>query len=221
MKQGTSDLTSNQGVEPSGTGLKVLIIDDEKSFTEELREFLNKIGYHCLEAHNGEEGFRILKEKQVDLLILDIMLPGMNGLDILKEIKVRYPGIEVIIISGHGNMDTVISAMRLGAMDYLRKPFRHTDIQVAIERTRKYMLLNEKLKLVQEKYSLISKTLEDTIERKFIGVSRQIRDIFDRAMSASGYPDANVLITGESGTGKENIARIILVVGGVIWISTH
>jgi DNA-binding NtrC family response regulator len=106
-------------------------------------------------------------------------------------------------------MDTVIKAMRLGAFDYLRKPFRHIDIQIAIERTQKYLHLQRKLKLVEEKNSLISKTLEEKIDRHFIGVSPKIREIFEAAVTAARYPDANVLITGESGTGKENIARII------------
>jgi DNA-binding NtrC family response regulator len=189
--------------------LRVLIIDDEKSFTEELSEFLKKSGYECLEANNGKEGLEILKNQEIDLLVLDVLLPGMNGLDILREVKTVSPHVEVIIISGHGNMDTVITAMRLGALDYLRKPFRHSDIQIAIERTRKFIQINQRLKQIEEKYSLISKTLENKIDRKFIGISLKILDVFEQAISAANHPDANVLITGESGTGKENIARII------------
>jgi DNA-binding NtrC family response regulator len=188
---------------------RVLIIDDEKSFTEELNEFLKKSGYDCFEANTGQEGLDILRTQEIDLLVLDVLLPGMNGLDILKEVKVNYPAIEVIVVSGHGNMDTVIKAMRLGALDYLRKPFRHSDIQIAIERTKKYLNLQQKLRHIEEKYSLISKALEDKIDRQFIGISPQIREVFEKAITAANYPDANVLITGESGTGKENIARII------------
>jgi DNA-binding NtrC family response regulator len=102
-----------------------------------------------------------------------------------------------------------VQAMRLGALDYLRKPFRHTDIRIAIERTQKFLLLHRKLKHMEEQNSLISKSLEDKIDRKFIGKSRQILEVFDKAITSAKYPDANVLITGESGTGKENIARII------------
>jgi DNA-binding NtrC family response regulator len=189
--------------------LKVLVIDDEKSFIEEMCEFLRKSGYSCMEAGSGREGLKILKNQEIDLLILDVMLPGMNGLEVLKLVKSAYPQLEVIIISGHGNMDTVITAMRHGALDYLRKPLRHSDIQIAIERSEKFIRLNQRLKQIEEKYSLISETLEARIERKFIGVSPKIREVFDQAMSAAGHRDANVLITGESGTGKENIARII------------
>lgn len=188
--------------------IKILILDDEKQFTEELSSFFED-NYEAYEANNVGDGRRILNEKDIDLLILDVRLPGISGLDILKEVKEQKPAIEVIVISAHGDMDTVIKAMRLGAFDYLRKPFRFIDIQIAIERTQKYLQMQRRLKQMEEKNSLISKTLEEKIERQFIGVSPQILKVFQQAKTAAQYPDANVLITGESGTGKENIARII------------
>jgi DNA-binding NtrC family response regulator len=150
-----------------------------------------------------------LKKNPVDLLVLDVRLPGANGLDILKEVRIKYPSMEVIIVSAHGDMDTVIKSMRLGAIDYLRKPFRHMDIRIAIERTQKFLLLQRKVKNLEEKNSLISKNLEGQIERHFIGVSTMIKRVLEMAMSAADFQDTSVLITGESGTGKENIARII------------
>ncbi|MFA5329021.1 MAG: sigma-54 dependent transcriptional regulator [Prolixibacteraceae bacterium] len=189
--------------------IKILILDDEKQFTEELSGFFEDSDFESLEANTAAEGRKILSENAIDLLILDVRLPGANGLDILKEVKIQYPYMEVIIISAHGDMDTVIKAMRLGAFDYLRKPFRFIDIQIALERTQKYLQMQRKLKHMEEKNSLISKSLEKKIERHFIGVSPQILEVFEQAMTAANYPEANVLITGESGTGKENIARII------------
>jgi DNA-binding NtrC family response regulator len=189
--------------------MKILILDDEKQFTEELNGFFVGSDYESFEANTEAEGRKVLNEHEIDLLILDVRLPGVNGLDILKEVKVRYPNMEVIIISAHGDMDTVIKAMRFGAFDYLRKPFRFIDIQIAIERTQKYLQLHRKLKKMEEKNSLISKTLEGKIDRQFIGVSSQILKVYELAVTAADYPEANVLITGESGTGKENIARII------------
>jgi DNA-binding NtrC family response regulator len=189
--------------------IKILILDDEKQFTEELGGFFVGSNYEAFEANTAEEGKKILNNNEIDLLILDVRLPGVNGLDILKEVKIQYPGMEVIIISAHGDMDTVIKAMRLGAFDYLRKPFRYIDIQIAIERTQKYLQMQRRLKQTEEKNSLISKTLEEKIDRQFIGVSPQILEVFEQAITAANYPEANVLITGESGTGKENIARII------------
>jgi DNA-binding NtrC family response regulator len=189
--------------------ISVLILDDEKHFTEELAEFLDLSGHVVFEANTVAEGMAVLSSHQVDILILDIRLPGADGLDILKKVKADYPLIEVIIVSGHGDMETVIKAMRLGAFDYLRKPFRHLDIQIAIERTQKYLLLQRRVIIAEEKNSLISKALEDKINRQFIGVSSQILAVYDQAQLASQHPDTNVLISGESGTGKENIARII------------
>jgi len=118
--------------------IKILILDDEKEFTEELSSFFED-EYEVYEANNIGDGRRILNEKEIDLLILDVRLPGISGLDILKEVKEQKPSIEVIVISAHGDMDTVIKALRLGAFDYLRKPFRFIDIQIAIERTQKYL----------------------------------------------------------------------------------
>ena len=189
--------------------LNVLVIDDEKRFTEELTEFMQNSGFQPYEANTAADGLSLLKKHPIDLLILDVRLPGANGLDILKKVKVKYSNMEVIIVSAHGDMDTVIKAMRLGAIDYLRKPFRHIDIRIAIERTEKFLFLQRKIKQMEEKNSLISKNLEERIERHFIGISQQIKEVLDVAMTASKFPDTNVLITGESGTGKENIARII------------
>jgi DNA-binding NtrC family response regulator len=189
--------------------IRVLILDDEKHFTEELAEFLEFSGHQVFEANTVADGMAILVRNTVDLLILDIRLPGADGLEILKKVKVDYPSLEVIIVSGHGDMDTVIRAMRLGAFDYLRKPFRHIDIQIAIERTQRFLQLQRSLAIAEEKYSLISKTLENRINRKFIGISSQIQAVYEQANLAAKHPDTNVLITGESGTGKENIARII------------
>jgi len=189
--------------------LCVLILDDERQFTEELEEFFRNRGYKPYIANTGNEGWAVMENHPIDLLILDVRLPGINGLDLLKEVKAKYPSIEVIVVSAHGDMDTVISAMRLGAIDYLRKPFRQMDIRIAIERTQKFLLLQQRLKEMEEKSSLISKSLEERIERQMVGASDAIRQVLDFALKAANYPETHVLITGESGTGKENIARIL------------
>jgi DNA-binding NtrC family response regulator len=189
--------------------MEVLIFDDEKGFTEELHEFFQNSGYKAYEANTVNRAEEILSSQKIDLLILDVRIPGVSGLDILKEVKVKFPKMEVIIVSAHGDMDTVIKAIRFGAFDYLRKPFRHIDMQIAIQRTQKFLELNQKINHLEEKNSLISKSLKKKIDRQFIGVSPQIHKVLEQAILAGNYADANVLITGESGTGKENIARII------------
>ncbi len=189
--------------------MTVLILDDEVNFTEELQEYLEIKDFKAFTANAPARGFKILQAHEIDLLILDVRLPGMSGIEILKEVKQTYPDMEVIIVSGHGDMDTVISAMRNGAIDYLRKPFRHLDIQIAIERTQKYLTLFHKYKEMKNRNSLISLDLEQRIQRNFIGESKKIKDVLDLALTAAQHPYTNVLITGESGTGKENVARII------------
>lgn len=189
--------------------IKVLVLDDEINFTEEIEEFLDNHGYISFTANNVHKARSILKGNDIDLLILDVRLKGISGLDILKEVKLEYPKLEVIIVSAHGDMETVITALRNGAIDYLKKPFRHADIQIAIQRTRKFIDLQRTIRKFEEKNSLISKSLQEKIKRDFIGESYQIKEILEMALTAARYKDTSVLITGESGTGKENIARII------------
>jgi len=189
--------------------LRVLVLDDEKPFTEELCELLGRSGFYAFESNTASEGMKIMEKEQIDLLILDVRLRRVDGLEVLKKVKEAYPNVEVIIVSAHGDMDTVIKAMRLGAIDYLRKPFRHIDIQIAIERTNKFFFLQQKISRMEEKNSLISKDLERRIERHLIGDSPQLKKVLELALTAAKYPFTNVLVTGESGTGKENIARII------------
>jgi DNA-binding NtrC family response regulator len=202
-------IDKDMNIEMISKKIKVLTIDDEQNFTEEIHEYLQKTGFESYTANTVRPGLAILKKNEIDLLILDIRLPGANGLDILKQVKDEYPKLEVIIVSAHGDMESVIQAMRLGALDYLRKPFRHVDFQIAIERTQKFILLNQKLQMMEEKNSLISQNLSEKIDRNFVGESQKIRQVLDLALTASKFSDTNVLITGESGTGKENIARII------------
>jgi len=189
--------------------IKVLTLDDEIDFTNEISDYLKNSGFIPYSANTPEDGYAILGKNNIDLLILDVRLPGTNGLDILKNVKSLYPDIEVIMVSAHGDMDTVIDSIRLGAFDYLRKPMRYIDIQIAIERTQKYLQMQRKLARAEEKYSLITSDIESKIGRHCIGKSKQIIDIYELAKKASQYSDINVLITGESGTGKEIFARLI------------
>ena len=197
----------------SNSILSVLILDDEVDFTEELKEYFENAGFISYAANTVEKGFEVLSQNNIDLLILDIRLPGTNGLDVLKKVKSQYSSIEVIMVSAHGDMDTVIESIRLGAFDYMRKPLRFIDLQIAIERTQKFLYMQQKLAKIEEKNSLITKNIQASIGRHFIGKSPQIIKIFELAQTASKYVHVNVLITGESGTGKEIIARIIHYMG--------
>lgn len=189
--------------------LNILVLDDEKRITDELSEFLKRKKFNCFEANEVSDAFQILKNSKIDILILDIKLKDASGLDVLKEVKIRFPEMEVIMITGHGDMDTVIESMRLGAIDFLKKPFLSMDVKIAIERTSKFIKMQQELKLAENRNSLISMELENNIERNFIGESKAIKEVLELSLNAAQYDDVNVLITGESGTGKEIIARII------------
>jgi len=191
------------------SSLELLIFDDEIDFAEEIQEFLDRKGFAAYITSEYTHAKQIISEHNIDIVFLDIKLAGVSGLDILKKIKEDFSEIEVIMMTGHGDMDTVIMAMRDGAIDFLQKPFSYDSMMIAIERTSKYVFLEQKLKYSKEQISLISKELEKRIDKNFIGQSQAIQEIHDSAIVASNYPDTSVLITGESGTGKEIVARII------------
>jgi DNA-binding NtrC family response regulator len=113
----------------------ILLMDAEKNSCEEMQEFLQKEGFTVFSAHSGKEGQRVLDHRNIDILFLDTCLPDADGLELLKDYKVRYPQLEVILISGHGDMNYVIQAMRLKALDFLRKPMRQMELMSAIERS--------------------------------------------------------------------------------------
>nr|WP_321450540.1 sigma-54 dependent transcriptional regulator [uncultured Carboxylicivirga sp.] len=189
--------------------LKVLILDDESRITEKLKYHLEKRNFEVTTANTPKEGLEKLHEIKPGVLILDVMLPGMNGLDILEKVKAEYPNLEIIMISGYGDMDMVIQAMRKGASDFIRKPFQIMDIQLAIERTEKFLLMQSKLEEAEDREVLVSKELESMIEKDFVGDSPQIKQVLKMALKAAEDGDVNVLVTGENGTGKEIISRII------------
>ena len=187
--------------------LHVLIIDDEEIYREEICEFLEKKGFLSTPAHLPSVAFQILKQEQVDIVILDIDLPEMNGMDVLKKIKHDYPSIEVIMITGYGDMSTVIKSMRYGASDFFTKPFSLMDIQNAIQRTQRFVSLNHQLKQAEMRYALLTKKLQKKIGNEIIGKSVAIQKVIDMMTKVASSDQTNVLITGESGTGKELVAR--------------
>jgi DNA-binding NtrC family response regulator len=193
--------------------IRILIIDDEPSFNEELSEFLTGLGTSVKAIVNPLEALEHLKSNPVDIIILDIKLPQMNGIELLKTIRKDYPFIEVIMVTGHGDLETVIESLRLGACDFLKKPFRHLDIQLSIERTRKFLEISNRLKRLDTGNSLLSSSLKKKVEYDLIGISEKMQKVYELSKSAASFDRSNVLITGESGSGKEIIARIIHFAG--------
>ena len=116
---------------------KVLIVDDEKDFVEMFSLRLEQQGEKVSTAHSGMEALKVLENVAIDVVILDIRMPGMDGIDTLKQIKILYPIVEVILLTGHGSTETAVEGMKLGAFDYLMKPADFEEIKLKLENARK------------------------------------------------------------------------------------
>ncbi|MCK5674082.1 MAG: sigma-54-dependent Fis family transcriptional regulator, partial [Spirochaetales bacterium] len=178
---------------------KILIIDDEPGIRTVLSDIIKDENHQVLTGGDGFEGLAILKEELVDLVILDVWLPNMGGIDVLKEIKKEYPNIEVIMISGHANIDIAVKAVKLGAYDFLEKPLSLDKIINLITNALKLEKLKKENAILKN-----SILMEDTM----IGSSEPMQAIWER-INQSASSNAKILITGGNGTGKELIAREI------------
>lgn len=116
---------------------RILLVDDEKDFSEMLSLRLKEMGEKVTTAFNGKECLEILKEKKIDVIILDIRMPGMDGIEVLKQVRKKYPLVEVIMLTGHGSTETAVEGMKLGAFDYLLKPADFNDLLTKLEGARK------------------------------------------------------------------------------------
>jgi DNA-binding NtrC family response regulator len=175
----------------------ILIIDDEKSIRKTLSEILSYEGYKVDEAADGAEGFKMFKEKQYDAILCDIKMPKMDGLEFLEKAKETNPDIPIIMVSGHGNIDTAVDAVKKGAYDYISKP---PDLNRLLITLRNAM---DKSTLVTE-----TKTLRRKVNKtqEMIGISAPILKIKE-TIEKVAPTDARVLVTGENGVGKELVAR--------------
>ena len=178
---------------------RILIIDDEPGIRTVLRDIVCDEGYDAVLAEDGFAGLRILREETVNLVILDVWLPNMGGMDVLKVIKEEFPGIEVIIISGHANIDIAVKSVKLGAYDFLEKPLSLDKV---------VNLINNALALESLKHE--NQALKNSLfqEDEMVGMSSGMAAIRER-IGQSAASDAKVLITGSNGTGKELVAREI------------
>jgi len=187
--------------------LNILIVDDEPRVQDEIEEFLLSKKYKVFKAGAPSEAFNVLSKHPMNIVILDVKLPEMSGLEVLSRIKTEYPDMEVIMISGHGDMETVIQAMRNGATDYFPKPFRLLDIHGAITRTQRFIELNEKLKSATSSLDLLSRKLLQNIGSQLIRGGESMQRLLELMNKVAQTDNTSVLILGESGTGKELVAH--------------
>lgn len=180
----------------------ILIVEDDPNVGESLRLLFKKKGYELLLASNGKEALHLFRQEIVDLVITDVVMPKMDGIELLDAVKALRPETEVIVISAQGTIEKAVQAMKLGAFDFIEKPINPRVISLLVERAL------EKQTLILQNQDLRSK-LEDKFHLKnIIGKSEKMVKIFELIAHIAPY-DSSVLIIGESGTGKELIANAI------------
>jgi len=197
----------------------VLIIDDDKSTLEAMSDALDSQGYEVISKSSGKEALTAMKEKRFDVVLTDLKMPDVDGMDILKAAKDMDPYAQVIMITAHGSVDTAVEAMRAGAVDFIEKPVKslvelRSKIRKAIDR--QMQSLREQNNILQNQNMVLqyqNTSLQHQINEKFgfstiIGNSKPMHEIFSQLMLIAPSK-ANVLICGETGTGKELIAHAI------------
>jgi len=180
----------------------ILIIDDDESVRDALKDFLEEKGFKVTTATNGRLGLELLKEDRFDILLVDLMMPGMGGLDVIKETSALHITTPVILVTAYASVQTAVDAMKLGAFDYVTKPFIPDELLLVINRTidlsrmqRENVLLKKQLK---RKYDFEGLTGDSMEMQKVYEIIEKVADT-----------DSTILITGKSGTGKELVAKTI------------
>ncbi|OGA43497.1 MAG: Fis family transcriptional regulator [Betaproteobacteria bacterium RIFCSPLOWO2_12_FULL_62_13] len=181
---------------------RILIVDDEEIVVRSCLRILGDADYEVDAAQSGREALEKIEEGNYDVLILDIMMPKMDGLEVLQKVKEGHPDIDVIMVTGLSQIETAVRAMKLGAFDYLPKPFDPDELKLVVERAL------ERRRLVQENLNLKSEVSSKYRLQNIVGSSPQMQQVY-RLIAKCAPTNSTVLVTGESGTGKELIARAI------------
>ncbi len=186
----------------SADRLKVLIVDDEVNLAETMAEALERAGYDVLLAHDGAEGLKALERAEPNIILTDLKMHGMDGLTLLRKAKKELPDVEVVVITGHGDVETAVQAMRDGASNYVQKPVGLIELRTMVDKAAERFRLGED-----------NRQLKQQLDEKFgfeglIGNSPKVLEIIHRLKSIAPT-SATVLIQGETGTGKEVIAKLI------------
>jgi two-component system, NtrC family, response regulator AtoC len=183
--------------------VRLLIVDDEQTIRKLCVTVGEALGFICLEAESGESALSLLEEQPVHMVLSDMVMPRMSGLEFLEKVKKLLPRTEVALMTGHGSIETAVQAMKLGAYDYITKPFS------PLEELRLFLRrMAEKVRLVEENEFLRERIDSETAVHGIIGSSAKIQEVL-RVASRLKDTRTAVLISGESGTGKELIARAI------------
>ena len=182
--------------------VRFLIVDDHPSIRKLCVTVGASLGFDCKEAESAEAALAFLENEAPDIVLADLMMPNMSGLEFLPRVKQLLPRCEIAIMTGHGSIETAVQAMKLGAYDYITKPFRIEELKLLLQR------MEEKIKLVAENQFLRDRVNADMELSGIVGSSSKIQDVL-RMVARLKDTRTPVLIAGESGTGKELVARAI------------
>ncbi|HZR55360.1 MAG TPA: sigma-54 dependent transcriptional regulator [Terriglobales bacterium] len=183
--------------------IRLLIVDDEESIRRLCMTVGEGLGFSCMEAQSGETALALLEDQPAHIILTDMIMPKMSGLEFLERVKKMLPRTEVAVMTGHGSVETAVQAMKLGAYDYISKPFS------PLEELRLFLRrMADKIRLVEENEFLRERVDTETELHGIVGSSAKIQDVL-RMISRLKDTRTPVLITGESGTGKELVARAI------------
>jgi two-component system response regulator AtoC len=183
--------------------IRLLIVDDEQSIRKLCMTVGEALGFACMEADSGESALALLEEQPADIILTDMVMANMSGLEFLERVKKLHPRTEVAVMTGHGSVETAVQAMKLGAYDYISKPFS------PLEELRLFLRrMAEKIRLVEENQFLRERMDTETELHGIVGASAKIQEVL-RMISRLKDTRTPVLIAGESGTGKELVARAI------------
>jgi len=182
--------------------VRLLVVDDEQSIRKLCMTIGGSLGYSCAEAESAEAALARVEQEMPDLILTDLKLPSQSGVELLRQAKALFPRTEIAIMTGHGSIESAVDAMKLGAYDYIEKPFRVEKMRLLLQR------MAEKVRLVTENEFLRERVnTEDNLDG-IIGASANIQDVL-RMISRLKDTRTPVLVSGESGTGKELVARAI------------
>jgi two-component system response regulator HydG len=182
--------------------IRVLVVDDDEPHAEAVAESLKRVGYECVVATSGREGLRMIEEQSFDIVITDLIMDGVGGLEILNKAKRELPDAEVVILTGHGTIKTAVTAMQSGAMHYLTKPLDIGELRAVVDKA------SQTLRLARSNIELQKQLNEKFGFEGVIGNSPAMHTVVARLRQIAPT-SASVLITGESGTGKELVAKAL------------
>ena len=189
--------------------IKILLVDDDEMIRKSAGAFLRKMGHEAVYATNGREGLERFEQEGPDIVISDIMMPDVDGLDFLRSLKERGSDVEVILVTGHGDLETAVEALRHGAFDFFTKPVRLEELKAALERTSRYQSIRREKDRIQARLESLVLAADPVDQSVIIGESDAMAQVGELVAKVARTERTTVLIRGESGTGKELVARAI------------